>query len=211
MVVECEGVLRAYGPGHVIGPVSLVLAAGEGVALTGPNGSGKSTLLRIVHGAEHADEGTVRVLGGEPRGVDPEFRRRVLVLDEVGYFPDLTVREHLLLVAVGHGLGRAAEDRVAEVLELCRLGGHRDLSPFRLSSGLRQLMGIAALLLPPEPALLVLDEPERHLDGAARNRLGELLAERKRSGTAVLFATHSEELVRAAADRVVEVGGTAHV
>lgn len=209
MVVECDGVLRAYSPAHVVGPVSLVLAAGEGAALTGPNGSGKSTLLRVVCGSERADEGAVRVLGGEPRAGDPEFRRRVLVLDEVHYFPDLSVREHLLLVAVGHGLGRAAEGRVAEVLELCRLGGHRDLSPYRLSSGLRQLMGVAALLLPPEPELLVLDEPERHLDGAARNWLGEALSERKRSGTSLLFATHSEELVRAAADRVVEIGGEA--
>ncbi len=205
--MECDGLTRVYGPGQVVGPVSLALAPGEGMALTGPNGAGKSTLLRLVRGEERADEGTVRILGEPPRPADPGFRRRVLVLDEVSYFPDLSVREHLLLVAVGHGLGRSAEGRVAEVLETCRLGGHRDLSPYKLSSGLRQLMGIAALLLPPEPELFVLDEPERHLDGTARGWLGEVLGERKRAGTAVLFATHSQELARAVADRVVEIGG----
>ena len=209
MIVECDGLVRVYGPGQAVGPVSLPLAAGEGAALTGPNGAGKSTLLRIVCGDDRPDEGTVRVLGGPPRAEDPRFRRRGLVLDEVSYFPDLSVREHLLLVAVGHGLGRSAEERVADVLEVCRLGGHRDLSPYKLSSGLRQLMGIAALLLPPEPELLVLDEPERHLDGTARTWLGEVLNERKRAGTAVLFATHSQELVHAAADRIVDVGGGA--
>ncbi|MEO3784630.1 ABC transporter ATP-binding protein [Actinocorallia sp. B10E7] len=206
MVVEFDGVVRTYGGGRVIGPVSLALAPGEGVALTGPNGSGKSTLLRVATGVDRADEGTTRVLGGTPRPHDPEFRRRVLVLDEVSYFPDLSVREHLMLVAVGYGLGRAADGRVDEVLEECRLAGHRDLSPYKLSSGLRQLMALAAMLLPPEPELLVLDEPERHLDDSARAWLAEVLAAGKRSGTAVLFASHSGELVRAVADRVVKVG-----
>jgi len=209
MIVEFDGVVRTHGGSRVIGPVDLTLATGEGVALTGPNGSGKSTLLRVACGIDRPDEGAVRVRGEEPRPHDLEFRRRVLVLDEVSHFPDLTVREHLLLVAVGHGLGRAADRRVDEVLEECRLAGHRDLSPYKLSNGLRQLMAIAALLLPPKPELFVLDEPERHLDGAARTWLGEVLTAGKRSGTAVLFASHSGELVRAVADRVVEVGGEA--
>ena len=208
-VVVFDGAVRVYGGDRVIGPVCLAAGPGECVALTGPNGSGKSTLLRVACGIDRPDEGSVRVRGEEPRPHDLEFRRRVLVLDEVSHFPDLTVREHLLLVAVGHGLGRAADRRVDEVLEECRLAGHRDLSPYKLSSGLRQLMAIAALLLPSEPELFILDEPERHLDGSARTWLGEVLAARKRVGTAILFASHSGELVRAVADRVVEIGGEA--
>src|SRR5688500_7934848 len=88
-VVECDGLTRVYGPGQVVGPVSLTLAPGEGMALTGSNGAGKSTLLRLVRGEERADEGAVRILGEPPRSADPGFRRRVLVLDEVSYFPDL--------------------------------------------------------------------------------------------------------------------------
>ncbi|GAA3747446.1 ABC transporter ATP-binding protein [Salinactinospora qingdaonensis] len=198
-----DRVVRAYGAGEVIGPVSLRVEAGECVVLAGANGVGKSTLLRLAAGVDHPTEGEIAVLGEAPRPADPEFRRAVFALEDVAYFPDLSVREHLELVAAGHGLGDRAKERVTETLHRCRLADHADASPRTLSKGQRQLLSLAVMLLPPWPRLLILDEPENHLDGAARHWLGETLHALKGENSAILLATHHAEFVDALADRVV--------
>lgn len=200
--VRFEGVVRRYDAQHVIGPLDLAVGPGHCAALVGANGCGKSTMLRIAAGGEHPDDGTVEVLGGAPTQNSPAFRGRVFVLDEVSYFPDLTVREHLELVAVGQGHGEAAPDRVDDALERCRLTNHADLNPRKLSRGLQQLMSIASMLLAPRLELLVLDEPERHLDAKAKEWLIRFLADRKAEGVCLLLATHYRPFVDALADQV---------
>ena len=204
--VRFEGVIRRYDAQHVIGPLDLTAGPGRCAALVGPNGCGKSTMLRVAAGSEHPDEGTVDVLGGAPAQNSPAFRSRVFVLDEVSYFPDLTVREHLELVAVGHGHGADAPVRVDDALERCRLTNHADLNPRKLSRGLQQLMSIAAMLLAPRLELLLLDEPERHLDSKAKEWLIGFLAERKAEGACLLLATHHRPFVDALADQVHDFG-----
>ncbi|WP_152521225.1 ATP-binding cassette domain-containing protein [Nocardiopsis ganjiahuensis] len=202
--VRFEGVVRHYDAQHVIGPLDLAVGPGHCAALVGPNGCGKSTMLRIAAGNEHPDDGTVEVLGVAPTQNSPAFRSRVFVLDEVSYFPDLTVREHLELVAVGHGHGDGTPERVDDALERCRLANHADLSPRKLSRGLQQLMSIASMLLAPRLELLVLDEPERHLDTEAKEWLAGFLADRKAEGACLLLATHHRPFVDALADQVHE-------
>ncbi|MFV2197782.1 ATP-binding cassette domain-containing protein [Nocardiopsis sp. LOL_012] len=200
--VRFEGAVRRYGPLHTVGPLDLAVRPGTCTALTGPNGCGKSTALRMAAGDEPCDEGAVRVLGAPPDQADPAFRRRVAVLDAPAFFPDLTVREHLELTAVGHGLGGRAPARVEEVLDECRLSAHAGLAPDGLSSGLRQMMSIAALLLPPVLDLLLLDEPERHLDHEARRWLADVLRARRDGGACLLLATHHRPLVESLAHEV---------
>lgn len=200
--IRFEGVVRRYDPQHVIGPVDLVAAPGECVALVGPNGCGKSTMLRVAAGTEPLDEGTVHVLGEHPVQASPDFRARVAVLDETSFFPDLTVREHLELTAVGHGLGQDADRCVEEALSLCRLSHHADMSPSKLSKGLQQLMSIAVMILPPATEVLLLDEPERHLDHEAKGWLSTTLEQRKKEGSCLLLATHHRPFVDALADEV---------
>lgn len=202
--VRFDEAVRDYDGDRVVGPVDLVARAGECVALVGPNGCGKSTALRMASGVEHPDSGTILVLGRPPAPGAADFRRRVAVLDETSYFPDLTVREHLEIVAVGHGLGVDAPERVDEALEHCRLSGHADVAPGKLSQGLRQLMSIASILLPPRTEVLLLDEPERHLDERARTWLVEVLSGLRTEGACLLVATHHRPLVRALADRVYD-------
>ncbi|ASU82830.1 ABC transporter ATP-binding protein [Nocardiopsis gilva YIM 90087] len=206
-MIRLKGVVRHYGPNHAIGPIDLEVGPGESVVLIGPNGCGKSTMLRVAAGLETYDSGSVNVLGGEPQQDSPDFRRRVFVLDELAFFPDLSVREHLELIAVGHGLGNKAARRVDAVLARCRLSLHGDLSPRQLSKGLQQLLLIASMLVPPSPDLMILDEPERHLDEDARSWLGEELVQKKLEGTGLLVATHHRPLVEALGDRVVDFGG----
>ena len=89
-----------------IGGVDLCVSAGECVAVWGPNGSGKSTLLRLVTGRDSPSSGEVRLHGDLVRPALPGLRAVVASAgDDSASYPDLTVREHLELVATAHGAG----------------------------------------------------------------------------------------------------------
>ncbi|MFE1783810.1 ABC transporter ATP-binding protein [Streptomyces sp. NPDC059506] len=204
-LLTVTGVSRTFGELEALKAVDLEVAAGERVALLGPNGSGKSTLLRIVCGRDRPTTGTV-VFDGEPMTEDDvRVRARVAVVgDTPGCYPDLTVRQHLELVAVAHGV---PEDRIGELLRDHRLADRADSLPSALSSGQLQAMLLASALLRPRD-LLVLDEPEQRLDPRARGRLADVLRAESDNGTAVLFATHHRELARVAHRVIVmEDGG----
>ncbi|WP_016909375.1 ATP-binding cassette domain-containing protein [Streptomyces xiaopingdaonensis] len=200
-LLELSGVSRDYGGHQALRSVDLRVASGESVALMGDNGSGKSTLMRIAAGRDRPSTGTA-VFDGLPfTEDDASVRARVAVVgDPVSCYPDLTVRQHLLLVAQAHDV--PDEERViADALAEQRLTAHADALPDSLSSGQRQAMLLAAALLRPRD-LLLLDEPEQRLDPAARARLAERLTAERRAGTAVLFATHHRQLAETA-DRVL--------
>lgn len=197
------GVSRKFGERLALRRIDLALAARQCVAVLGVNGSGKSTLLRIAAGRDTPTTGHV-VYAGRPLSEDDLAVRTEIAIvgDLVSAYPDLTVREHLQLVAVAHGAGRDADRRVDEALAECRLDDHADALPGSLSSGQRQALHLAAVLVRPR-RLLVLDEPEQRLDPAARRWLADLLRAEKQAGSAVLIATHHAELAASIADHVV--------
>ncbi len=208
-LLRLTGVGRRYGDRPVLRAVTLEVARGECVALVGDNGSGKSTLLRLAVGREQPSQRTVEFAGAPIDEDEAGVRARVAtVLDAGAHYPDLTVREHLLLVALAHGLRvaaaeEAAEEAVAAELVANRLTDHADLLPAALSSGQTQALLLASAFVWPHE-LLVLDEPEQRLDAHARRELARRLAAHGDAGTAVLLATHHEGL-RAVADRVVRL------
>ena len=196
-------VSRSYGALRALSPVSFSLAAGQCIALLGVNGSGKSTLLRIAAGRDTATTGQVSYRGQLLREDALVARTEIAVAGDVSStYPDLTVREHLLLVAIAHGAGRAAPGLVDGALAECRLSDHGDALPGSLSSGQRQALQLAAVLVRPR-RLLILDEPEQRLDPGARHWLAGLLTQEKANGAAVLLATHHVELAEAVADQVI--------
>ncbi|MFI6210021.1 ATP-binding cassette domain-containing protein [Streptomyces sp. NPDC051041] len=206
-LLELQEVARSYGGSPVVQGVNLTVAPGQCVALTGSNGSGKSTLLRLAAGRERPTSGTVLFDGAPMDGDAPAVRAAVAtVMDVDAFYPDLTVREHLMLVALAHGMGAAAHDTVTEALAAHHLADHADLVPSALSSGLRQQMLLAAAFVRPHD-LLVVDEPEQRLDAAARRELADRLARHKAQGVAILMATHDDHLVEAVADRVTRLAG----
>ena len=108
-LLTLSGVSRRYGERHALLPIDLTVAAGWCVAVLGANGSGKSTLLRIAAGRDTPSTGLVSYAGHRLTADDPVVRTEIAVVgDMVSAYPDLTVREHLLLVAVAHGAGRGA-------------------------------------------------------------------------------------------------------
>ena len=179
-----------YGDRVVIEDLTLAVDAGEAVALRGPNGIGKSTVLRCVAGLLPPLRGTVRFNGDEVDERDPGFRRAVAALLEPGvWYPGLSAREHLTLVRLANapvGDDWFAEGELAERLGVA---GFADASPTSLSSGQRQRLALAMVLDRPS-RLLLLDEPERHLDQQGRATVATLLAEYQARGGSALLASH---------------------
>ncbi|MEJ2187722.1 MAG: ABC transporter ATP-binding protein [Gemmatimonadota bacterium] len=170
----------------------------------GPNGSGKTTLLRCVVGADRPDAGQVRVGGLRMDETDPRIRAAVAAaLDDMDFFPDLSVVEHLELLAFAYG---GDGEAVAEVVAELGLDPARDQLPATLSSGQRRRLALASCFVRPR-RLMVLDEPEQRLDVRGRAWLTERLLREKAAGTAVLMASHDPELIDAVADMRIELVG----
>ncbi|ACQ79857.1 ABC transporter related [Beutenbergia cavernae DSM 12333] len=200
-VLRASGVLVGYGAGResaVCPPIDVTLNAGKALAVVGANGTGKSTFLRAAIGLLEPFAGSIEVLGAPVDERDAAFRAGVAsVLDDDAYFPALTVREHLLLVARGHGV-QGASALVTELVEEFGLTDRAKAIPTALSSGQRRRLLLAAGLVRPRK-LLVLDEPEQRLDVGMRDRLAERLTAECAAGGSVLMATHDPVLVRSVA------------
>jgi len=193
---------RAFGSLVVLDDVGFTVAAGQVAAVLGPNGSGKTTLLRCVVGADRPDAGEVTFEGRRLYETDAWTRAiMAAALDDIDFFPDLSVAEHLSLLSYAHGGG----DPVDEVLAELGLEPARDQLPATLSSGQRRRLALASCLVRPR-RVLVLDEPEQRLDVDGRAWLAARLQREKSAGTAVLIASHDVELVAAVADVRVEIG-----
>ncbi|MGN0064615.1 MAG: ATP-binding cassette domain-containing protein [Nocardioides sp.] len=206
-VLEVRDLQQSFGEHRVLHDVSFDVHAGECVAVVGPNGAGKTTLLRAVTGARPADGGTVLLHGRPLDERDPDVRRAMaVVMDDIDNFPDLSVVEHLDLLARAHGVVDAEElvDTVTAEVGLTHLGGRL---PGTLSSGQRRRLSLASALVRPR-SLLVLDEPEQRLDVAGVEWLGDRLLAEKAEGTAVLVVSHDPRLVERVSDRRVELVGT---
>ncbi|MFI6260229.1 ATP-binding cassette domain-containing protein [Micromonospora zamorensis] len=201
--LSVRGLSRNFGNLVVLDDVSFTLAAGRIAVVLGPNGSGKTTLLRCVVGADRPDAGEVRVQGRRADETDPQVRALVAAaLDDIDFFPDLSVVEHLELVAYAHG-GDA--EPVEEVLAELGLEPARDQLPVTLSSGQRRRLALASCFVRPR-RVLILDEPEQRLDVRGRQWLAERLLRERAAGTAVLLASHDPELIDAVVDERIEIG-----
>ena len=161
---------------------------GEVVAVTGLNGSGKTTLLRVI-------AGLLKPLRGQV--LRPAGRIAYLPQDPAALLHQPTLRQEVELTLRWSG-GGDPEPFLAEM----GLAGLAGRYPRDLSGGERQRAAIAAVIAG-SPALALLDEPTRGMDGAARERLIAAVDRLAADGGAVVIATHDRELAGAVADRVV--------
>jgi ABC-2 type transport system ATP-binding protein len=197
----------AYGHVALLDHAGFALEAGERLGFIGRNGAGKSTLLRCLVGADRPDEGTIEVLGTPLVETSPEIRRNVAtVIDDLDFFPDLSVVEHLDLLARAHGL-TDPDAMVDEVLEEVQLVPQSGQLPGTLSSGQRRRLALATAFVRPRK-LLIMDEPEQRLDTEGVSWLANRLKHERAQGLAIVFASHEPSLVEAVATRVLQLGGT---
>ncbi|CAN5215905.1 hypothetical protein BH09ACT5_BH09ACT5_06550 [soil metagenome] len=189
-VADVRQITVAHGGRTVVDEVSLSVRAGELVALQGANGAGKSSLLHAL--ARPDRPGSVLVDGEDLHGMRRRARRRAVALVPEA-FDDL-----LFATSVAEECRRADRQAVTgtEALFLGLLGPGAgallERHPRDLSAGERLCL-VLAIQLSVGPAVLLVDEPSRGLDAAARELVGGALLEAAASGAAVVFATHDRE------------------
>jgi energy-coupling factor transport system ATP-binding protein len=200
--VSAKGLIVRHGPVVALRGVGVAADRGEIVAVMGRNGAGKSTLLGSFVGLVAPTAGSVAVCGAAPselRGRDlvsrvglvPQEPTDILVADRVGDECDAADRD----CGAAPGTARALLDRLAPGVEDA-------MHPRDLSEGQRLALALAVVLAA-QPPVLLLDEPTRGLDYAAKKRLVATLRELAADGHCVVLATHDVELAADVATRVV--------
>jgi len=190
---------KTYGDTPASGPIDLVVAAGQRVAMLGHNGSGKTTFLRMAAGLLDPSAGTVTVAGHAIGSIEARAATSYLG-DTPVFYDDLSLWEHLEYVARLHGTD-GWEQHGADLLEALGLTDRADDLPTTFSRGLRQKASIALAFVRPFDLLLV-DEPFVGLDRTGREALLDLLRAAHRAGAALVVATH-ELTTLADSDRLV--------
>ena len=189
----------AAGPVDILRRVSLIIAAGETVALVGPSGSGKSSLMMVIAGLERPSAGRVTVAGHDLGALDENALARLrrahvgIVFQSFHLLPTMTALENVAIPLELAGRRDAAE---AAEAALTRVGlGHRlGHYPGQLSGGEQQRVAIARAFVA-GPALLLADEPTGNLDSATgRAVIDCLFDEHARLGSALLLITHDASL-----------------
>ncbi len=208
-------VLSDSGGAAILHGVSLVINPGDVVAIVGPSGAGKSTLARVLVGAIRLDRGTVRLDGADIRDWDPERLAR-----HIGYLPQETalfagtVAENIARfrselgedrTAVDAGIVQAADavDARGLIQRLPNGFDHRLTMGGRgVSAGQAQRIALARALYG-NPTLLVLDEPNAHLDTEGDTALVAALTRAKQEGRTVLVVSHKLSILPAVDKMIV--------
>jgi branched-chain amino acid transport system ATP-binding protein len=209
-LLDAEDLHVFYGESHVLQGVSLSIAAGETVGLLGRNGMGKTTLMRSLLNHVRAARGLVRVRGVAHTGLPPHIIARQgvgYVPEGRGIFPNLSVRENLIMAARPGVDGRRAWT-LERALELFpRLRARLPHRGNQLSGGEQQMLAIARALLT-NPDLLLLDEATEGLAPLIVEEIWQVVAQLRAAGLASLIVDRNYRLVLAHTDRcaVLEKG-----
>lgn len=189
--VSARGAWFRYGrdDGWVLRGLDLEVRQGEVHALVGGNGCGKSTLLALIAGTRRAQRGEVR---------SAISAKAMLPQDPKALFAEERVDEELMEWAHIGGYGA---DEVQAMMGELGLADRAGLHPYDLSGGQRQMLALGKLLLV-HPRLLLLDEPTKGLDRAAREHVADMIEAARREGVTVVVSTHDLAFVRRVADRV---------
>lgn len=188
--VRIERATMRFGDQVAVDAVSLTVPAGTILGVIGPSGAGKTTTIRMLTGALEPTEGTVEVLGEDPRRFRRQTRERIGYMPQLfSLYPDLTARENVDFVASLFGiLWRTRHKRSREVLELVDLWDARGRRAGALSGGMQRRLELAGALVH-DPDLLFLDEPTAGIDPLLRGRIWEELHRLRDAGRTLLVTT----------------------
>ena len=208
-LLELRGVRAAYGTIEVLHGIDLKVLPGQVVALLGPNGSGKTTTLAVASGQLPPTSGQLMVAGRDVTGVSPEdlARRGLTTIPEgKGIFPNLTVRENLIMATYA-GVSIAHVEEVAYA-QFPRLSERRSQVAGTMSGGEQQMLAMARGLAV-EPAVLLLDELSMGLAPLVVEELYGIVSEIARAGTSILVVEQFARTVLGVADvAAIMVNGT---
>ncbi|MDI6604768.1 MAG: energy-coupling factor transporter ATPase [Thermoanaerobacteraceae bacterium] len=203
-IVSLKNLWFTYPDGQeVLKNVSLNIKEGEFLAIMGENGAGKSTLLKVLTGLLKPDRGSVQMFG---KNIDKnsfkEIRKFTAYLSQNpnDYLFHDTIEEELLFTMKNFDLKDLSI--IEEILETFHLVKYRSKNPWDLSSGERQRVALASVLVT-KPRLIILDEPTRGIDLSLKKELGNFLHNETNKGTTVIVVTHDVEFAAEFAESIV--------
>jgi ABC-2 type transport system ATP-binding protein len=198
LVVETHGLGKRYGERIVaVDGLDLNVRRGEVYGFLGPNGAGKTTTLRMLLGLIRPTAGSALVLGTAP-GTPNSLRRLGALIESPTFYPYLSGRDNLRVLARYAGV---SETRIAPVLEDVDLAERAGDRFGTYSLGMKQRLGIAAVLLK-DPELLIFDEPTNGMDPAGMAEMRPFIRSLGRDNRTVLLSSHLMGEVEQVCDRV---------
>ncbi len=185
-LVQTRGLTKRYGKRIVaVENLDLTVKRGEVYGFLGPNGTGRTTTLRMLLGLIRPSSGTVTVLGEEP-GAPAGLAKVGALVESPAFYPYLSGRDNLRVMARYAGAPRS---RIPEVLEQVELSGRAKDKFGKYSLGMKQRLGVAAVLLK-DPELLILDEPTNGLDPQGMADMRTLVRCLGQGNRTVLLSSH---------------------
>jgi ABC-2 type transport system ATP-binding protein len=196
-VIQTQGLTKRYGTLTAVDRLTLGVRRGEVYGFLGPNGAGKTTTLRMLVGLVRPTSGSATILGTRPGSPDGLARIGALI-EAPGFYPFLSARDNLRVMAMHAGTGAERVDTVLEEVDL----GDRAKDRFgTYSQGMKQRLGVASALLK-DPDVLILDEPTTGLDPKGMAEMREFIRGLGDGGRTVLLSSHLMPEVEQVCDRV---------
>jgi branched-chain amino acid transport system ATP-binding protein len=205
--VELRGVRAAYGKIQVLHGIDLVVPGGSVMAVLGPNGAGKSTMLKIIGGVMRPTAGSVLLEGHDVTGTTAEHLARVgvcLIPEGRGIFPNLTVRENMLMDTFSAGGRKVTELEAIAFERFPNLADRRDQVAGTLSGGEQQMLSLARAITS-DPAVILLDELSMGLAPILVERLFEVVRSLAGTGVTTIVVEQFASVVLDFADEVVVI------
>ena len=192
---------KSFGNLLAVDNLSFDIRDGEVFAFLGTNGSGKTTTIRCLLKIYQADEGRLNINGNE---YSEELNRVIGYLpEERGLYRDVSVIDILTYTTRLRGIeSNEALKKSLEYLDKVDLMEHKDKEISQLSSGMQQKIQLGTVLIH-SPEILILDEPFKGLDPVNRQFFVDVLKERGKSGTTILYSTHVIDEAQKLADRLL--------
>ena len=190
-VIETQDLKKHYGRGRrqikAVDGISIHVERGQIFGFLGPNGSGKTTTIGVLLGIINPSSGVVRLLGRDGEHGLHQARQKVgATLETPNFYPYLTGRDNLRVVATVKGLGNREVDEVLDIVGLT--ARQRDRFD-RYSLGMKQRLALAATLLG-KPEVLILDEPANGLDPEGMREVRDVILNFASNGGTVFVSSH---------------------